>query len=576
MKRLHIKGKLVLCFSLLIAFIILTQFTVSFIGLEKAYNSTIKTADEKFDTTIKTAVENLISVLNANHQRYLSGEITEQEAVETAKKIVRGARYNNGNGYFWADTENGKCAIHINPEYEGKERYDNKDLNGTYYIRNLISAGNIKDGGYTIFYFTKPNEKGAFKKRAFTQKFEPYGWYISTGNYYDDMDKLINQYKADETKNLLILLASSIFALLIGIFFVCLLANKITNPLKQITKRLVLLAQGDLHTPVPNIHTKDETGILADTAKTTVSEFSGVIRDIGNNLHELSNGNFTTDITHNYKGDMIPIKESILQIRNSLNNTLIEIDRSADLVSNNSDQVSLAAQSLAQGATEQASSIETLSSTINDISTKVKDSANNAINANEKAFHVNKVIEVGDKQFKELVNAMENIASSSKQIKNIIKTIDDIAFQTNILALNAAVEASHAGEAGKGFAVVADEVGSLANKSAKAAKNTTLLIENALKAIEDGTNIVNSTTDTLEKVVSNTKDITFEIENISNSSNEQSQAIGDATQGLEQISIVVQQNSETAQESAEASKELSGQAKALKNLVGKFKLRNIL
>lgn len=573
MKRFNIKGKLLFFFSSLIAVIILVQFSVSYIGLEKAYQTTQVTAEEKFDSTIKTSVENLISVLSINYQRYQSGEITEQEAMEIAKKIVRDTRYGeNSDGYFWADDKAGNCVVHMNPEYEGKARYDAQDLNGVYYIRNIIASGDKDGGGYTEFYFTKPNEDGSFRKKAFTQKFEPYGWYISTGIYYDDVEKLTAQYKTDERNHLAVLLLFSLLALTFGIIIVRILANKITKPLNKVTERLVLLSEGDFHTPVPEINTHDETRVLADAAKNTVDELSAVIKDISSHLAELSSGDFTASITHHYKGDMMPIKASLLQIIGSLNGTLTQIDQSADLVSGSSNQVSIAAQSLAQGATEQASAIDVLSGTISEISGKARDTADNAAEASRKASHVNSVIAVGEQQIGELIGAMNNISDSSEQIRNIIKTIDDISFQTNLLALNAAVEAARAGEAGKGFAVVADEVGNLASRSAEAAKNTTALIENALKAVADGSKIVNSTTETLEKVVENTKDITREIEKISEASVQQSQSIESATEGVMQISTVIQTNSATAQESAAASEELSEQARMLKELVGRFKL----
>jgi methyl-accepting chemotaxis protein len=275
-----------------------------------------------------------------------------------------------------------------------------------------------------------------------------------------------------------------------------------------------------------------------------------------------------------YVYDYEPIMEALRNIRNNLSDALSRINESADQVANGSEQVSSGAQALSQGATEQASSIQELAATINDISNQINSNAQNAKEARKEAEGAEKNVLTSNQKMVEMNQAMMQISDKSNEIGKIIKTIEDIAFQTNILALNAAVEAARAGEAGKGFAVVADEVRNLASKSGDAAKNTTLLIEESMRAVENGTKISTDTAKSMHQVVESTKRINMIIENVAEASDKQAVAVNQVTQGIDQISSVVQTNSATAEQSAAASEELSGQAHIMKGLVQQFKLYN--
>lgn len=231
------------------------------------------------------------------------------------------------------------------------------------------------------------------------------------------------------------------------------------------------------------------------------------------------------------------------------------------------------AQALSQGATEQAASVEELTATIVEVSDDLKNSAAGAHHARQLSEEAGQDVAANNSQMQSLMAAMKEISQTSHEIGKIIKTIDDIAFQTNILALNAAVEAARAGASGKGFAVVADEVRNLAGKSAEAAKNTTALIESTLSAIETGRTLTNGTADSLDRVVEKTHRVDEQVRQIAEDMEREAYAVQQIAAGVDQISAVVQTNSATAEESAAASEELAGQASLLKEQIGRFQLK---
>lgn len=358
-----------------------------------------------------------------------------------------------------------------------------------------------------------------------------------------------------------------IVATLLSIFT----TRSIIRPLKQVEVAASNISKGILEADI-TYESKDELGKLAEIMRETVNNLSEIITDTKRGLSEVANGNFNISPRANFVGEFIDIRDSMSLIIQNLSDTMNNIKQVANQVNSGAEQLSCSSQSLSQGATEQASSVEELSATITEIYNNVKDNAQNAMEANVKVSEAGKNIVICNEHMTNMMTAMTEIANTSNEISKIIKTIEDIAFQTNILALNAAVEAARAGAAGQGFAVVADEVRNLASKCAEAAKNTTNLIQNSIQSVEKGTFIAGETSVALKEVVDSSRDIVVFVEKITEKSNEQATSLKQVTLGIEQISSVVQNNSASAEESAATSEELNGQASVLEELVGHFKL----
>ena len=371
----------------------------------------------------------------------------------------------------------------------------------------------------------------------------------------------------------LILAICGIVALLLTVIVIVAIRTSILTPVREIERVYKEIAKGNMQVQI-NYESRDELGSMAKLIRQSNELQSNILRDVIEKFTRLSQGDMRIAVDLDYPGDFIALKKALVNTASSLNSTLQTINTAAEQVSIGASQVSSGAMALAAGSSEQASSVEELSASITQIAEQAAENSNNVKLATQYVSDANSDVRNGDEHMKKLTQAMDNIGSSSRQITNIIKVIEDIAFQTNILALNAAIEAARAGNAGKGFAVVADEVRNLAAKSADASKQTADLIHASVETVADGTQITVRTAEILRSIEEKTNSVNEIIDRINLASAEQASAITQIKQGLNQVSSVVQTNAATAEENSATSEEMSAQAVTLREEVGKFKLES--
>lgn len=536
-------------------------------------------------------VELAWSVINQIYEKQVSGEYSEAQAKELAADMVRNLRFNDGKGYFWIDTVDGTNVVQLgDANVEGTNRYNDSDIDGNYYIQDIIAAAK-QGGGYAFFSFPKPGETVATPNMSYSMLFEPYGWVIGTAVWIDSIDELKAGYEEEahqamkKTIYQLVIFITILVILLAA--FAIFIGNKIANPIIHITDEIERMATGDFSNKETKakaaIKNKSEIGQMVVAETTLQANIRGLMENINDTIAFVSSESQELMKISNQAADASEmVAENCTEVAGNCNNQM-------DVVNSANSEVGMLVNKVSEF-------LETLALFQSEIE------------------HTNDAAATGRTDILDVVNQMNTIESAVKdtssvimaleeqlgKIGSIVNTISEIANQTNLLSLNASIEAARAGEAGRGFAVVASEISNLADESNDAtaqiaemitsiqesSKEAVSAMEKGLESVAQGTKVVNHSGETFKLIVERISDIskqaevmqgivqelsdgTDNVKNYFGAIDHMSCNVADATSN---VSAASQEQAASAQEIYAASQRLTKKIEELNDIIHKFKI----
>ncbi|MDY6849369.1 MAG: methyl-accepting chemotaxis protein [Thermodesulfobacteriota bacterium] len=509
---------------------------------------------------IQHAVESVWGIVDHFAQQEAQGTLAREQAQQLAMNAVKSTRF-AGDNYFWINDLQPTMVMHpLSPELDGKNLSGNKDPNGKALFVEMARVARESSEGFVDYQWAKPGFKKPVDKVSFVKLVPEWGWIVGAGLYLDDMQAALGKI----LWTAIAVVATAIAGILV---LVTLMTRSITGPLNKTVRMLQELGRGHLSNRL-HLERKDEIGQMAKA----MDEFAeNMQKEIVTPLRKLAEGDLDFEIRPYDDQDVL--RGAMKKVGDDLNDIMGRIQSSGTQISGGANQVADTSQSLSQGATEQASSLEEIAASMNEMASQISMSADNAQSANDLSGRMKQAATEGSARMRQMMAAMDEVNEAGQNVSKIIKVIEEIAFQTNLLALNAAVEAARAGQHGKGFAVVAEEVRNLAARSAKAATETSQLIEGSVAKSANAGEIASQTETSLEQMVAEVTKVSDLVSEIAAAAREQAEGIGQVNQGLGQIDQVTQQNTANAEESAAAAEELSSQAENLRQMLARFTLR---
>ena len=565
MKSKSVKNSLTLMCLMIVLVSVMVIGGISILNISTMTSTANKNYEnarlDGYNTEIKSQVQSVIAILQAEYDKSQNGDLTEDEAKKEAAEIVRNMRYrDDGSGYFWIDDTDYNLIMHpILTDQEGNNRYDLTDQNGVKIIQEIMKVSTGSDGGgFNEFYFTKADGVTVAPKIAYSQIFTPWNWVVSTGNYVDDMKAEMNSSKNEvqakyHTMITVIIIIDLSFTVVVFIAS-RIFGNMICKPLIEIQNFANRMSTGDLTTGV-NVSSNNELGKTAGALDLAQQEVVGLISNIDGVSSHLQSA------VSDFKKNFDSMNESIQNVSTAINEIAQNSNSQAASTSSASENIA----EIADGIADTSSEMESLDQNAQ----LMQDRSNKSMETLHRLIDVNSTTKT---DIDSMYNQTAQTNDSVNKISQAATLISEIASQTNLLSLNASIEAARAGEAGRGFAVVADQIRQLAEQSTKSAVDTRELIEGSLEEIAEGNKAADKAAASIETVVEGIGKIAESSRNISQVSRDQATAMDQAEQGVNQISEVVQANSATAQESSATSEELSAQAVSLDELISKYVL----